>query len=375
MKANTIGWVAALAIGAAAGVAGSRWTAGGEAGQGSGAAAPAPAAAPAARRNGKAVVEVEPVSHMPMPRGVSAVGTLRSADSVMLRPEITGRIAEINFQEGGKVSKGQVVVRLDDGVARAQLRQAQANLSLAVSQNRRAAELNRQGFISRQARDEAANQMQVQQAAVALAKANLEKTAILAPFDGFIGLRNVSVGDYVGPGNDLVPITSIDPLQVDFRVPEQYLSLVRPGQKLTLRFDALPGLAREGEVGAISPSVDVGGRSILLRANVGNADGVLRPGMFSRVQLRFADANVLVIPETAFVPSGQAQYAYRVVDGKAQRAAIQTGQRRDGKVEVVGGLDEGDLVVVAGLQKISDGADVDVAARAAEPAGSRAGGP
>src|SRR5690606_33475056 len=100
----------------------------------------------------------------------------------------------------------------------------------------------------------------------------LQKTTIVAPFDGLIGLRNVSVGDYVGPGDVLVPIESVDPLQVDFRIPEQYLSLVHPGLKLRLRFDALPGQIREGEVGAVSPSIDVGGRSILLRANVGNAD-------------------------------------------------------------------------------------------------------
>ena len=302
-----------------------------------------------------------------LPRGIAAVGTLRSENSVMLRPEITGRISEINFDEGGRIKKGQVLVRLDDSVVKAQLQQAQANLSLANSQYRRAAELSKQGFISKQGRDEAGSQLQVQQATVALAKANLGKTVILAPFDGLIGLRNVSVGDYVSPGIDLVPIESIDPLQVDFRVPEQYFGQVHVGLKLSLKFDALPGETREGVIGAISPLVDVGGRSILLRANVANTDSTLRPGMFARVQLQFSDDSALVVPETALVPSGDTQNIYRVRQGRVERVQVQIGQRRGGNIEIVNGLQEGDQVVVAGLQKVIDGSPVEILPPAAKP--------
>ncbi len=316
----------------------------------------------------KIAVQVEPVRLVPWERGVSAVGSLRSRDSVMLRPEVTGRIVEINFDEGGKVSKGQVLVRLDDSVVKAQLQQAQANLSLASSQYRRAVELTKQGFISKQARDESASQLKIQQAAAALAKAHLDKTAIRAPFDGLIGLRNVSVGDYVSPGIDLVPIESIDPLNVDFRVPEQFLGQVREGIKLALRFDALPGQVREGVVGAISPLVDVGGRSILLRADVPNTDGALRPGMFARVQLQFADDRALVVPEAALAPSGQSQYVFRVAEGHAHRVEVNIGQRRAGQVEVVSGLKEGDDIVVSGLQKITDGSAVEILPPAEKPA-------
>jgi len=288
----------------------------------------------------------------------------------MLRPEITGRIAEINFEEGGKVKQGQVLIRLDDSVVKAQLHQAQANLSLAQSQYRRAVELGKQGFISKQARDEAASQLKVQQAAAALAQAHLDKTVIAAPFDGLVGLRNVSVGDYVSPGIDLVPIESIDPLKVDFRIPEQFLGLVHPGLKLKLGFDALPGQEREGEVGAISPLVDVGGRSILLRANVPNADGALRPGMFARVRLQFADDLGLVVPETALAPSGEEQYVYRIEDGKARRVVVQVGLRRGGKVEILSGLRAGDRIVTAGLQKVRDGDTVRILDAPAQPSNS-----
>lgn len=368
MKNSTLGFVLVLALGVALGAGGAKWIA-------EHAAVPAangmvkPAAnTPAAET--RISVEAAPVLRVSLPRGVSAVGTLRSENSVMLRPEITGRIAEINFDEGGKVTKGQVLVKLDDSVVRAQLLQAQANLSLASSQYRRAVELSKQGFISKQARDEAASQLKVQQAAAALAQAHLDKTAILAPFDGLVGLRNVSVGDYVSPGIDLVPIESIDPLKVDFRIPEQFLTDVHEGLKLGLSFDALPGQTREGVVGAISPLVDVGGRSILLRANVPNTDATLRPGMFARVRLQFAEDSTLVVPETALAPSGEEQYVFRIVQDRAERVAVVVGQRRAGQVEIVKGLQDGDQVIVAGIQKVRDGAAVTVIPAAAKPAAS-----
>lgn len=357
MKTSTIGFFLALAAGVVLGAGGAKWLADRAAAPaGSTVAIPVQTAADDKR----VVVEAAPVEQVALPRGVSAVGSLRSENSVMLRPEITGRIAQINFDEGGKVKQGQVLVRLDDSVAKAQLQQAQANLSLAQSQYRRAVELGKQGFISKQARDEAASQLKVQQAAAALAQANLDKTVIAAPFDGLVGLRTVSVGDYVSPGIDLVPIESVDPLKVDFRIPEQFLGLVHPGLKLMLGFDALPGQEREGEVGAISPLVDVGGRSILLRANVPNADGALRPGMFARVRLQFADDQGLVVPETALAPSGEEQYVFRIQDGKAARVVVQVGLRRGGKVEILDGLKAGDQVVTAGLQKLRDGVEVRV---------------
>lgn len=358
MKLRNSAWLVALVVGVGVGVAASRWMSGPTSTPAAAPSAPQPAAAPPA--NNSRTVEVVPVTAMKLPRSVAAVGSLRSENAVVMRPEVAGRIVAINFQEGQPVEKGQVVVRLDDSVLQAQLQQAQASLSLATSQHRRSAELSRQGFISQQAKDETSSQLQVQQAAVALAKAQLEKTTLLAPFDGLIGLRNVSVGEYVSPGADLVPIESIDPLQVDFRIPEQYLGQVQPGLKLVLRFDALPGVEREGEVGAVSPAVDVAGRSILLRANVDNPDHLLRPGMFARVQLRFNDAQVLSVPEAALAPVGQSQFVFRVQDGRAERVQVEIGQRQGGRVEVTSGLREGDVVVVAGIQKIIDGQTVRV---------------
>lgn len=367
MKTNSLGWIVALIVGVGVGAAAALWWSDP---QSTSSLPAATVTAAGSAPQGATHVEVAPVSIEPMSRNVTAVGTLRAKDSVVLRSEITGRITKINIEEGARVQKGQVVVQLDDSVARAQLQQAQASLALASSQDRRARELTKQGFISQQARDEAASQLQVQRAAVALAQAQLEKTTIVAPFDGLIGLRDVSVGDYVGPGAALVPIESVDPLQVDFRIPEQYLPLVHPGLTLRIGFDALPGQVREGRVGAVSPSIDVGGRSILLRANVGNADDMLRPGMFARVQLQFADDKVLTVPETALVASGEARFVYRINNERAERVGVEIGQRRAGRVEILSGLAEGDEVVVAGLQKVIDGAPVTIMGRVADPAAS-----
>lgn len=348
-----------LILGAVVGVAGYQWYVKNGAVAVAQSSQPAPAAAPAPAPSAVGV-QVAPVALVPLERGIAAVGTLRSDNSVMLRPEVAGRIAQINFTEGGKVKQGDVLVRLDDSVPQAQLQQAQANLALAESRHRRAQELSREGFISKQARDEAASELKVQRAAVALAKAQLEKTVIQAPFDGLIGLRNVSVGDYISPGADLVPIESVDPLKVDFRIPEQFLGSVYQGLKLTLSFDALPGQTREGEVGAISPVVDVGGRSILLRATVPNSDDTLRPGMFARVRLQFSNADALMVPETALAPSGDTQYVFKVENGVARRVPVTIGLRRQGMVELQSGVQAGDQVVVSGLQKVSDGAAVRV---------------
>lgn len=379
MNKRVAGFAVVLGLGVALGIGASKWWGHGPGENTAGkttAAAPAtpPAAPPSAGGPPAAArvmgVEVATVRRVSMPAEVSAVGTMRSENAVMLRPEVTGRISAIAFTEGQPVKRGQVLLRLDDSVVKAQLQQAQANLGLANSQYRRSETLTRQGFISQQARDEAFSQLKVQQAAVALAQAQLDKTTILAPFDGVVGLRQVSVGDYVSPGIDIAPLESIDPLQVDFRVPEGYAGQLAAGQPLTVGFDALPQEQRGGVVKAINPQVDVGGRSVLVRADVPNPDGKLRPGMFARVQLQFNDAQALTVPETALQSSGAERFVFRVEEGKVKRVVVDIGQRRAGQVEIVQGLKEGDQVVVAGLQKISDGAAVRVLAAPAAASAS-----
>jgi membrane fusion protein (multidrug efflux system) len=315
-------------------------------------------------QNGGVTVEAAKVATMSMPQGITAVGSLRSDESVTLRPEVAGRISAIAFQEGQRVAKGALLVKLDPAVNEAEVQQARANLWLAKTKHDRAVDLQKQGFISIQARDEAENNLKVAEAALQLAEAKLAKMEMRAPFSGVIGLRVVSLGDYVKEGADLVNLESIDTLKVDFRVPETYLKQVQVGQSLALTLDAVPGRTFDGKVFALNPLFDAAGRSIVIRAVVRNPDTSLRPGMFARVRLFTREAkDALVVPDGALVPSGDEQYVYRVVDGKAVRTKVEIGQRREGVVEVLQGLDPADVIVTAGHLKIRDGTAVTVAAR------------
>jgi membrane fusion protein (multidrug efflux system) len=330
----------------------------------------APAGAPkgGAPLGGAVVVEASKVARVALPQGITAVGSLRSDESVTVRPEVAGRISSIHFHEGERVAKGAPLVKLDPSVTEAEERQARANLTWAKQKYQRAIDLEKQGFISSQAKDEAENNLKVSEAALALAEAKLAKLTISAPFAGIIGLRSVSVGDYVKEGADMVNLEAIDPLKVDFRVPEVYLTQLRVGQTLELTLDAMPGKSYEGKVLAINPLIDAAGRSVVIRAQVKNQDSVLRPGMFARVRLFTRDVQeALVVPEQAVVPQGDEWFVYRVVEGKAQRAKVDVGQRRDGKAEIVKGLEDGDLVVTAGHLKLRDGVPVQVAATQRDP--------
>ncbi|MFO1396348.1 MAG: efflux RND transporter periplasmic adaptor subunit [Burkholderiales bacterium] len=326
--------------------------------------------------NSAVAVEVVKVATAAMPQTITAVGSLRSDESVTLRPEGAGRISAITFQEGQRVAKGAPLVKLDPAIPQAEAQQARANLVLAKSKFDRAVDLAKRNYISGQAKDEAENNYKVAEAAVQLAEAKLAKTEIRAPFAGIIGLRSVSVGDYVKEGADLVNLESIDPLKVDFRVPETYMRQVQAGQSMEVMLDALPGKTFEGKVLAVNPLIDAAGRSVVIRAQVRNQDNTLRPGMFARVRLITREqAEAMVLPEQALVPQGTEQFVFKVVDGKVTRAKIETGQRRDGKVEVVSGLKPGDVVVTAGQLKLRDGVAVAVAGddgKAAAAAGAGA---
>jgi membrane fusion protein (multidrug efflux system) len=338
-----------------------------------------PAASPAKGPGGGApagiAVEAGPPQVVRLPQSITTVGSLRSDEAVIVRPEIAGRVAEIAFREGQRVTNGQVLVRLDDSIQKADLERARANLTLSKSKYERARDLRAQGFISSQAKDEAENNLKVAQADVELAAARLAKTEVKASFGGIIGLRSVSVGDYVKEGQDMVNLEEIDPLKVDFRIPEVFLSQVKAGQVLQITMDALPDRTWPGQVFAINPLVDANGRAIAIRAQVSNADGRLRPGMFARVRLLTSEArDSLMIPEESIFPVGDDKFVYKVVDGRAQRQKIEIGLRREGKVEVTAGLAPTDTVVTAGILKLRDGAPVRVAnaPAATQPVGTAA---
>ena len=328
------------------------------------------------------MVEATKVRQMTMRDDAEAVGSLRSRRSVVLRPEISGRITQLNFSDGQRVRKGQLLVQLDDQLPRAQVQQSRAELSIARANHKRNQELVAQGFISQRSVDESAANLEVAEAKLALAEATAQRLRILAPFDGVAGIRGVNVGDYLKDGADIVNVEDLDAVYVDFRLPERLQNKVKTGQTARVAFDALPGVQYSAVVLAINPQIDADGRSLAVRGCIDNRRLQLRPGMFARVTAVFgerSDANV--VPEEAIVPDGAAPYVLRVVAGPeegsqvAKRTPVRLGARTPGFVEVVEGLAPGDVVVTAGQQRLQrDGMAVRVVELGQPSAGRSAAG-
>jgi len=305
------------------------------------------------------MVEVVPVKKALVRDELITFGSLRSDESVMIRPEIEGRLAALHFREGQAVTAGDLLVSLDDAIARAELAQARANLSLAEKNLERSQMLFKRGASNAQALDEASAQQQAARASLALAQARLDKTQILAPHDGVLGLRHVSPGDYLSAGQDIVNLEVLDPLKVDFRIPQKAVSQVRLNQVIEIALDAYPNERFRGEIFAINPRLDEVGRSQAIRAHIDNGDRRLRPGQFVKVSVILAERpGALVIPEEAVMPMGDQLLVNLVVEGKVDRREVKLGQRLDGGVEVVEGLQGDESLISAGWQKVSQGTAV-----------------
>ena len=359
-------WIAFVAIAA---VGGSAWWVqrkapstdlAGAAASGASAAKAGPGGAGSGGPGGPTVVEVGKVQRLRIEVDAQAVGTLRSRQGVMLRPEVSGRIARLGFADGQRVRRGQLLVQLDDTLQAAQVRQAEAQAGIARTNLQRNRELVAQNFVSQSVVDQSAAGLEVALAQVALSKAQLERMKILAPFDGVAGIRSVNVGDYVKDGADLVNIEDTTQVWVDFRLPERYLAQLKPGQSVEVALDAMPGRRFEARVDALDSQLDANGRSLLVRARLANPDGVLRSGMFARTRTLLAVRdNALVVPEEALVPQGGKQFLIKVVSGPqgkvSQRFEARIGVRVPGKVEILEGVAEGDLVVTAGQARLLRG--------------------
>lgn len=309
---------------------------------------------------GPATVEVARAAAVRIEDDAQSVGSLRSKQGVMLRPEVPGRIARIGFADGQRVRRGQLLVQLDDTLQRAQLQQSQAQASIARTNLQRNRELVAQNFVSASAVDQSAAALEVAEAQVALSRAQVERMRIVAPFDGVAGIALVNLGDFVKDGADLVNIEDASSMSVDFRLPERYLARLKPGQPVDVQVDALPGRSFQGRIDAVDSQLDANGRSLLVRARLPNPKGELKAGMFARTRTVFAvREQAVVVPEEALVPQGGKQYLIKVVDmpdGKvSQRIEARIGMRLPGRVEILDGVAAGDVVVTAGQAKLLRG--------------------
>lgn len=306
---------------------------------------------------GPVTVEVAKVSVTMLEDAVTSVGALRAIQSVVLKSEVAGRISAIHFADGSLVKRGQDLISFDAGIQQAQVMQAKAERDLAAAKLKRTQELFDKKFLSAAALDDAKASEQIAQAKLELAQANLEKYLLRAPFDGTIGIRQVSVGDYIKEGVDLVNIEDTSVMRVDFRLPEVAVAKVAVGQSVALTSDVYPGQVFKARVMALDSAIEASGRSLLIRAELNDPSKRLKPGTFVRVsQVINVKQAAMVVPEEAVVSGQNSAIVFRVVEGKAVRTPVQVGLRKtaDGKtvVEITKGLTAEDTVVTAGQVKI-----------------------
>ena len=343
---------------------------------------------------GPAAVEVGKVEVLRIEDDAQAVGSLRAVQTVILRPEVSGRITKFGFIDGGRVRKGQLLVQLDNTLHDAQLKQALAQANIARTNLQRSRDLQSQNFVSQSAVDQNAAALEVAEAQVSLARAQLARLAIMAPFNGIVDIRSVALGDYVKDGADLVSLEDRSRMWVDFRLPERFVGQTKVGQTVEVTLDAMPGKSLAGKVEALDALVEANGRSLLVRARVDQPGAELKSGMFARARIVFAvRERALMVPEEALVPQGGKQYVIRAVpaaEGAAsakagngaapalvsQRLEAKLGVRQAGRVEILEGLSAGDLVLTAGQARAMRGdavplrvIDIDKPQAGRQPAG------
>ena len=300
-------------------------------------------------------ITVQTTSHQDQ---ISSTGSLLSIPGIIVKPEISGRITKIYFNSGDVVQKGALLIEINPDIIKATLVQALAELKLNKLNFDRSATLYKTRDISKSDLDQALANYSSAKASVESAQAQLQQTTIVAPFTGKLGLSQVNVGDYVTAGQNIVNLQTLDPLKVDFSIPELYQSKVAIGQILSLRSDAYPNETFSGKVEAFESLINQNNRTLNVRANVPNKNGKLIPGGFVEINLQFAKQQLIMIPQTAIVYDPSGNYVYKVVAGKAEKTSVVLGEKNSDDVTIKSGLKIGDVVVTAGQIKISPGAQV-----------------
>ena len=296
---------------------------------------------------------------------LQVVGSLTAVAGIEVTSEVAGQVRALHFDSGERAEQGALLLELDDSTDQARLQGLIAERTLARLRFERVARLIEDKSVSRSDYDEARAALDSAEAQVAAQEALIAKKKIRAPFSGRLGIRRVDIGEYLTPGAAIVPLEQLDPIYVDFTLPERELARVETGQPVEVQVQAYPGQMFNGRILALDPGVEVGSRSFRLRAELGNPDGRLRPGMFADVRILLPQVDaVITVPDTAisYAPYGDSVFLIESVDGALQvtRRQVETGARREGRVAVLSGLSVGDRVVSAGHNKLRNGQAVTV---------------
>jgi len=325
-----------------------RWLFSGEAESGSSGSRPAPP------------VRVESVRTSDLAETLRLNGSLISNQSIELRTEVPGRITGIFFKEGSLVKEGELLVQLNDADLQARLKRLEAELKLAGIRENRQQRLAESGSGTEEAFDEARLTRAALEAEKELLQAEIDKTRVVAPFTGVIGLRQVSVGSHVSTDDPIARLENLDAIEVEFGIPERHQYTIRPGHSIKLQ---IPGLPRtiSGQIDSISPRLDPGTRTLTCRASLEPGEVVLRPGGFGTVSIEVESyEDTIMIPAHAVIPGISSQSVYLVREGKAVLQDVTTGLRNNRRIQILEGLKPDDQLIVSGIQSLRPGIEVNV---------------
>ncbi|MCC6766643.1 MAG: efflux RND transporter periplasmic adaptor subunit [Deltaproteobacteria bacterium] len=318
------------------------------------------------------VVEVVTVTPRALANEADLLGQLNAVQQVTVRSEVSGIVAAIEFREGEAVHRGQLLFRLRDDEQVARRHEAETALRLADANHRRMQDLSHDGIVAPSQLDDATAQLEAARARLEVARVAVDRTRITAPFDGYAGHRLVSLGARIEPENDLVTVESIADLELAFQLPELAMPLARVGVPVDIRVAPYPDRVFSGAISFVAPSLNPQNRRLLVKARIPNPDLTLRPGLFATVEARLGTReNVLAVPDSAVVYGSTGAFVWRIdAAQKAVPVDVALGLRRHGIVEVTSGLRAGDVVVVAGTNKLAPGIGVEAVAADAKPTAS-----
>jgi len=301
-------------------------------------------------------VDVDTARVESMIDAVRATGRIEAVQAIDLRPDESGRITELLFHEGQSVTAGTPLIRIDDELLRAQADRARAERELARQQLERVRRLRAENASTPADLERAEANDRSAAAALAVIELQIERTTVRAPFSGVVGQRFVSTGDYVTSSSQLLSLQTVDPQRVVIEVPERYASELRLGQPIDFTVAAQPDRIFRAQVDFIDPVVQETSRTIVVKARASNSDRVLKPGMFIEARLATETREgAVVVPEDAIQPLRTTNIVWAVVDGKASRRVVVLGTRAQGIVEILNGVQPGEVVVVGGLERMAEG--------------------
>lgn len=310
-------------------------------------------AAAQAIASSKLMVEVILIKTARLDTKLVITGSILANESLELKSEVSGKITSINFKEGSFVKKGDLLVQINDEEIRALLEKQRFNQKLNRDIEFRQRQLLKKDALSQEEYDNALNRLNTTISDIKLLEAQLQKTKVVAPFDGVIGLRYVSNGAYIAPTTIIATLYNNTPAKIEFAVPSRYSSQIAAGKKIRFTIENDTSKVFDGDVYAIEPRIDPETRTLRLRALTDNSKGLLVPGQFVKVDLILGtNAAAILVPTEAIIPEQTGQKVYIVNQGKAKEIKVQTGIRTDRELEVVSGLSPGDTLITTGILQL-----------------------